>query len=340
MYKTFPLHPDTVLTHGRVCWTSSSLQLSWTNAGCSFRFQGTGADIALLPFQEEFPQPIYMNLEVDGITLCVVPLFSGESTPQHLIVHGLPDQTHRLRIRRCTEAQDHPPVCLASVTLSGEDPQLLPPPAPSPRRMEFLGDSITCGYGSIGTPDTHTYLTSQQDSTRTYAALTAAYFGADDRYICMSGQGVVRNCNGEIGTPLPRFFHYATLQNTAPYPLGSWQPDVVVVNIGTNDVGGGVEPDTFRQEARAFLADLREAYPEALVIWTYGLLNTQFMAACRGAVESMADPRMTFLPMEPISAHEIGGNGHPNLLAHRRAADCLIAEVARLTGWGPAEETR
>ncbi len=336
MYKTYTLRPEQVLTHGRICW-SSGLQLSWTNAGCSLCFHGTGADIALAPFTADFAQPIYMDLEVDGITLCVAPLFSGEANSPHLTIDGLPEGDHRMRIRRRTEAQDYPPVCLTAVTLSGEEPELLPPPAPSPRRMEFLGDSITCGYGSIGTPDTHTYLTSQQDSTRTYAALTAAHFGADDRYICMSGQGVVRNCNGEIGTPLPRFFHYTTLQNTAPYPLGSWQPHVTVVNIGTNDAGGGVSSDAFRQGGRAFLTDLREAYLDAWIIWTYGLLNTQLMATCRETVESMADPRMTFLPMEPISAQEIGGNGHPNLLAHRRAADCLIAEVARLTGWGPAD---
>lgn len=44
-----------------------------------------------------------------------------------------------------------------------------------------------------------------EDSTQTYAALTARHFGADARYLCRSGRGIVTDCDGlpcPAGCPL------------------------------------------------------------------------------------------------------------------------------------------
>lgn len=327
MIITEKLTADTMLTHGRVIW-EPELCLEWTNAGLSLCFRGSRVTLHLLPPASEPEQPPYLCLEVDGAPALDAPV--GLDT-REVTVEGLPDREHVLRVRKRTEAREGP-LRLTAVTVEGAQPALLPPPAPSPRRMEFLGDSLTCGYGNDA-PRCPGYSTKQQDGTRTAAALTAAHFGVDDRYACLSGQGIVRNCNGEVDRPIPVLFHWDSPTRRGKLDFALWQPHVVVVNAGSNDVPGGVEPALLRQKAADFLRDIRRAYPQAWIIWSYGMLNTDMMEPLRQAVEDVQDSRAVFLPLEPITADETGGEGHPNLAAHRRFAGVYIPLIAKLTGW-------
>ena len=81
---------------------------------------------------------------------------------------------------------------------------------------------------------------------------------------------------------------------------------------------------------------VRRVYPDAWLIWSYGLCNTNMEAAARQALEDVGDEHAVYLPLTPpISeeAGEVGACGHPNLKAHRRFADILILQIAELTGW-------
>lgn len=331
MTVTQVLFPEHVLTHGRILWVPE-LQPEWTNAGFSLRFRGTGISVHTLPPEVQPDMPAYFDLSVDGRSLLAAPV---EMDTELLIVNGLEEGEHLLRVRKRSETRESP-VRLSAVTVEGDSPAILPPPAPSSRRMEFLGDSLTCGFGNEAEKNTPIFLTSEEDGTRTAAALTAAHFGADDRYECISGQGVVRNCNGETDRPIPVFFHWGSPHRQDEWDFSQWQPHVVVINAGTNDVSGQVEPELFREKTAAFLRELRRVYPEAWLIWGYGMCNMNMESAARQALEDVGDERAVYLPfMPPISeeAGEVGACGHPNLKAHRRFADILIRQVAELTGW-------
>lgn len=67
------------------------------------------------------------------------------------------------------------------------------------------------------------------------------------------GQGVVRNCNGETDRPIPVFFHWGSPHRQDEWDFSQWQPHVVVINAGTNDVSGQVKPELFREKTAAFL---------------------------------------------------------------------------------------
>lgn len=123
----------------------------------------------------------------------------------------LTEGEHTVRLLKLTEATVGMPLLLKAITLEGSGMWLPPPKLPS-RRIEFIGDSITCGFGVTGQPYAVTgkpgrFLTEEEDVTKTYAGITAAYFGADARYIAASGRGVCHNhTDGGDSLLIPHLF--------------------------------------------------------------------------------------------------------------------------------------
>ncbi|MBR2885665.1 MAG: phospho-sugar mutase, partial [Clostridia bacterium] len=95
---------------------------------------------------------------------------------------------------------------MKELTIIGADPLLLDPPSPKSRKIEFFGDSITCGYGVLAEESVTVYNTYEQDSTKAYAFLTAQAFDAELRSECISGQGIICNCDGKVDYEIPKFF--------------------------------------------------------------------------------------------------------------------------------------
>ena len=57
--------------------------------------------------------------------------------------------------------------------------------------MEFIGDSITCGYAVDDESLEHTFKTSTEDCTKAYALKTAEILGADAMLCSLSGWGII-----------------------------------------------------------------------------------------------------------------------------------------------------
>jgi len=328
------LTPDNVRVLGRVTMNQNIFRLEWTNSGVELRFCGTGI-MAMLGTSETnrdyFPA---VAVRVDEgeyrrITLSKTGLIT--------LADGLSSGEHTLRLVKVTEATAHP-VFLSYVEImpcaDGQAELCTPPEAPA-RRIEFVGDSITCGYGNLGDGSTKVFLTSQQDGLQTYAAMTAEALHADARYICMSGKGIVGNVKTDSGERLPQLFTYASPTKKDAWDFSVWQPDVVVVNAGTNDVSGGVSAEEFTNGALAFMKQIRGVYPRAKILWCYGMMNRQFHEAAEEAVRRFneTDDGAAYLPLREVLLGEGGAVGHPNVKGHTARAVLVTEEIKKLTGW-------
>ena len=121
------------------------------------------------------------------------------------LARDLAQGTHRVRISKRTEAQ------VGSASFLGfrvrENTTLQAPDAPL-RRLEFVGDSITCGYGdevSTTDPDSFPFTSTNENALLAYGPVTAAALDADVAVVAASGRGVgqaPRCLNFTIG-PLP-----------------------------------------------------------------------------------------------------------------------------------------
>lgn len=226
------------------------------------------------------------------------------------------------------------------------------------RLMEFVGDSITCGYGneiSTKDPDSFPFTSINEDGWNAYGALTARALGADYVAVAASGRGVIRNYGGFEGDVVPKIYE-ATLHedDAAPgWDHSSYAPDVIVVNLGTNDFSPGLELDqleahreAFKQGYSDFLIRVRElhakativvsagpmmsdGFPEGYKAWTSIRSDLKALVAARNAA---GDTDVSYFEFKAQSS-PYGEDWHPTIATHQKMANALAPFVAQLRGW-------
>jgi len=226
------------------------------------------------------------------------------------------------------------------------------------RLMEFVGDSITCGYGnelSTTTPDNFPFTSVNEDAYNAYGAITARAFGADYVAVAVSGRGVVRNYTGFSGSLVPAIYE-TTLPEDSSAPAwdhSSYAPDVVVVNLGTNDFSPGIElaeldafRETFRQGYVDFLARIRQVHPTASIVAVVGPMMsdsypsgydawTSIQADVQAAVDARSaagDADVHYFALSPQTS-PYGEDWHPTIATHQKMANALVPFVANIRGW-------
>ena len=76
-------------------------------------------------------------------------------------------------------------------------------------------------------------------------------------------------------------------------------------------------------------------YPDALLIWAYGMMDVRFTDTLTAVVAALGDERVRFLPLAPIDLKngDVGGGGHPNVNASIRVSDLLAKTIKNELGW-------
>ncbi|RMG54703.1 MAG: hypothetical protein D6722_28710, partial [Bacteroidetes bacterium] len=186
-----------------------------------------------------------------------------------------------------------------------------------------------------------------EDGSQAYAALTAEALGADWVAICYSGRGVWQNYDRSRAGTLPELFDRITPRHAA----GSWDPardsaDAVVVFLGTNDFAHENPPEgDFVSALVGFLAQLREAYPEAPIVCLTGSMlgngsarqplatHQRYLAKAINQRFRGGDQAVFRLDLEEQGAHGYGCDWHPSLVQHQRHARELTEFFREELGW-------
>ncbi len=155
--------------------------------------------------------------------------------------------------------------------------------------IQFIGNSITCGYGNMvsneappaGNPLTgfHSY---NENAYMTYAMQTARNLNAVPMLVSFSGKGIYRNYDDDTLETLPEIYDRIHLQdknsknwNHTQQSLEKIIPDIIVINLGTNDYAGEsrnkpVNEVVFEQTYIRFVEKLIKLYPDAKIICANG----------------------------------------------------------------------
>ncbi|EDR30153.1 hypothetical protein, conserved [Entamoeba dispar SAW760] len=98
-------------------------------------------------------------------------------------------------------------------------------------RIEFIGDSLTCGYGNIGYNSEF-----ETDSSQTWCVDIANYLHSDYMTTSWSGIGVLKSNHNVTANQLPIIIHRCiATDETSHWNIGDWNANYVFLNIGTND---------------------------------------------------------------------------------------------------------
>ena len=111
-------------------------------------------------------------------------------------------------------------------------------------------------------------------------------------------------------------------------------PELIIVNLGTNDNAAGASKDKVSEKVKAFISRLSALHPHAEILWVYGLMNTDYTDILRQAVEDMAAAghrgRFLKLPNQSSLSSSTGAAGHPTQETHMKTAAYLLPYAAEL----------
>lgn len=301
----------------------------------------------------------YFDVAIDGAPPQRLAVRSSQST--YPLASGLPVGLHTVELIKRTESSVGSST-LVALEIHGEPRE---PPERSRLRMEFVGDSITCGYGTdvAFIPESPSwkapaFTSKHENPRRSYAWLTAMHLGAEPTLVCYSGHGVYRNLDLSTSGLLPAIYERAVPDLPAAWDFARDPPAVIVINAGTNDVlaGSGTDaflPDeaAFKAAYRAFLARLRTLHPRAHIVCTLGSMTDGYKQAARDGVVTSAhvgewitelvaerqhkgDARVYrhVMAVQVPGVDGVGEDWHPSAATHRKMAEALsrfIQDVVR-----------
>ena len=267
--ETSALTPLPALAGGRVVAGPEGWTYQWPSA----RFEAAFAGETVLFKVGAGDQILHLSIDGAPVGRLVKP------APGLYRIEGLANGRHLVRASVVNEMQAAP-ARFGGFFLDGGQAQSLPLPLAAPRRqIEFIGDSHSVGYGDASDvracPGDGVWMTT--DNSIAFGPLTAQRFGADRQVNAISGRGIVRNFDGMGGDTLPTAWPKALLGDAPGYRDDNWRPQVVVINLGTNDFSTPLKAGERWKDRQAlrddyvaayarFVRDIRARQPQAFVI--------------------------------------------------------------------------
>jgi lysophospholipase L1-like esterase len=272
--------------------TPTAPVFDWSGSGIVASFTGTGIAVTLTayPYSEDmgFNE---MQVVVDGTAVSPTShglvLNNGGAckktdvcTGTYTLTSGLADGLHKIELYKRTEA-NYGYIQFGgfkNVTGGSGDWALEASPDDYPRKLEFIGDSITAGYGVLGTNPCNDD-GDVNDAYESYAGQTARALGASFVGIAFSGKGAYQDANGNTtttGNPpdpeLPALYPRTWENNSGSTYNFATPVDAVVINLGTNDYNQGYDPTNFVSAYEGLVATVRSHYPNAYILLIDGPL--------------------------------------------------------------------
>lgn len=314
--------------YGRPYYIDNVPALSWSNSGIEFCAEFERFTVYFGDYVSEMPA--YVKIYVDGKEF--KHAVSGKNSAA--VLEGFKNAPHTVKILRISEGDVL--LTVKFIRIFGIRAEFLEPPRKSRGlKLEFLGDSITCGFGVTASSEQNVFLTSEEDSTQTYAFLTAKALGAEIRTVSISGQGIVHSCGDSVGIRMEEILKLKARGRSDVYtPEKDWQPDFFILNAGTNDKCEHTDGDTFFRYSEKLLSDIREMYPKAHIIWLYGMMSKNFLKQVDAVAGSFAhsDGNFSYLFADSVWDNRqklCGAIGHPNTLASEKVSKQLIKLIEK-----------
>jgi len=337
---------------------------NWSGSGFEVVFEGKRLDAYFCAIETVFPPEgtlwpwisVFVdNNETPAYEIAVdrhehrVTLFSSEVS-----------ERHKIRVVKRSE-NDKGKVGILGFELDGNF--LSPEPVKSKYRLEFIGDSITCGFGNEAKRRDAMFKTEEENGLLTFSAIAAREIGAEYNSICISGIPLCKPSDPQLKLVFPEFpeiesrsfamedyYEYTDrlheekrgLKNSfTKWDFSRFLPDAIIINLGTNDSSQikasknkGAEERHFEARYKEFLYKVRNLNGERPIIccslgpMDYYLYDN-ILNAVKEYKQETGDMR--------IFCHKFGGifpdvegygaQDHPSVLTHKRMGKELAEKL-------------
>jgi hypothetical protein len=359
--NSFRATEDNVKILGRANYLEdiNSLWFGLTNTGVEYKFTGktTSLSITADSGSSSVDNPTRIIIYADGSIY--LDTFTTE-VENEFVVNFDEVAEHTVTLMKVSE-------CTCGTLRLNEikaDSKTIKPTAAASKKIEFIGDSITSAYGIDASEGTFSPKT--EDGTKTYAYKTAQKFNADSSMVSFSGYGIISGYTetgirgvketvpqyyDKLGVSFFKFGNETAEMQSYPWDASRFEPDLVVINLGTNDSSYlryindeakvQSESDAFAVEYESFIAQIRATHPDAEILCTLGIMGQELYYEVEKAVESYrANTGDLKVNAFKFNVQDIEKNGknidwHPAPQSHIDAAHELIDEIEKLYGWIP-----
>ena len=318
---------------GRIDFSNPQLPRFWApGVYCTGKFRG---DSALLNVKDEMlwgSNHNYITIVIDDELPVRLQLKTNTDTV--LLKAKKKKSIHRFLFCKGTESN------IGYCEIAGIACEALLPPDPLPiRRIEFIGNSITCSAGSDAAviPCGKGKWEDQHNAYMGYAAITARALQSQWHLTAVSGIGLMHSCCG-LKITMPQVFDKISLhKDTIQWDFNKYQPDIVTVCLGQND---GVQDSTeFCSRYVRFLQKLREHYPSAeLICLTSPMadaklnkVQSNYLTAVTASMQAQGDQKVSYYFFSKI--YNSGCDWHPNLKEHALIAAELTRYIRKRMKW-------
>ncbi|ASU34044.1 SGNH/GDSL hydrolase family protein [Mucilaginibacter xinganensis] len=324
---------------GRIAMRDSAAELSWSANSIKINFTGTGVSATL---KDERADNNY-NIIVDGKV--IGKLHPEAAKKDYVLAAGLPAGKHTLELFKRTEWAMGKTWFYQFKFNKGD--KILPAPRRQKHKIEYFGDSISCGYADEDTTGQDRGTSAYENGYISYAALTARHYNAEFYNTSKSGIGITISW-----FPLVMSEMYGRLDATDPnskWDFSKYTPDLVIVNLFQNDswlvnMPGNEQfkakfgtmppkPEFIIGAYQSFLKSVRSKYPKAQIVCILGSMDaTKAGSAWPGyidkAVAGLNDKRIAthFIPYKNT-------NGHPSAKEQQAMANDLIVFIDKTVSW-------
>lgn len=253
------------------------------------------------------------------------------------------DKVRNVKLLRDTPAFPTDEKTLLQVLEIETDGEFFPLEEPK-LRLEVIGDSITSGEGGSGSGEEMSWNSFCFNAVDNYAYMTAEKLGAVYNCISQSGWGVFCSWEGNEQQALPLYYDQVCglLKGERNKELGAFekwdfhkfQPDIVVVNLGTNDGSGTRDMEKIENAVKGFLKKIRTCNPECYILWCYGMLGDGICPTLQKAVWNYkmksGDEHVEFVKLPDTREGEFGSRQHPGHKSHEKTAKILAEKIRRI----------
>lgn len=309
---------DHIKVIGRSSTLAEGITCDWSASGISFNLDCVGDVVIKLSSQSVS----FFTVIVDGVRKTERVQVMGADA-RITIAKDLEGGLHSFSLLKQTENANSMCV-LSAISFDGE---FAAKPADQSLYIEFYGDSITSGYGNLvtstnkPTDDSASGTAVWQDGTQTYAFRLAEALGADWSMISVSGipfsKGYTQFTMGEIMEKIN------FRRGDAAYSFAR-KPDLVVINLGTNDQQCNADMNDVKAKAEAMIQTLKGRYgADQKILLVTCMMNQNCRTQLLEVIQACGGEASGIYEMQSFESNRLGGNGHPNMTAHIDVAEEL-----------------
>ena len=320
---------------GRIDFNDRKLPRYWQpGVYVKARFTGTFCNVIVNDEMLWGKNHNYLEIVVDDTVLYRLETKGKRDTIR--VANGLSNGSHTILIAKNTEAN------IGYLEFVGlQCKSLLPLDKKPTRKMEFIGNSITCGASADESeiPCGKGVWQDQHNAYLAYGPVTARNLNAQWILSSVSGIGLIHSCcNMDI--VMPQVYDNINMRNkndSLKWNFANYQPDVVTVCLGQND---GVQDSTlFCTAYMQFLQRLRGDYSKVKIVCLTSPMADSLLAASErkylssivNFMNKKGDQNVSYFFFAKRYFH--GCDSHPDVREHKEIAAELTAYIKKLMNW-------